>query len=75
MNPPLLLLLLLLSAHHRQVIIITGSGDMAFAAGADIKEMSEMSSFEGHAFGRTGQRVMLFIEKMKKPVIAATADS
>ncbi|MDD5286742.1 MAG: enoyl-CoA hydratase-related protein [Desulfuromonadaceae bacterium] len=54
-----------------KVVVITGAGEKAFVAGADIKEMSEMSSFEGHAFGRTGQRVMLFIEKMKKPVIAA----
>jgi enoyl-CoA hydratase len=54
-----------------KVVIITGAGEKAFVAGADIKEMSEMSSFEGHNFARTGQRVMLFIEKMKKPVIAA----
>jgi len=54
-----------------KVVVITGAGEKAFVAGADIKEMSEMSSFEGHTFGRTGQRVMLFIEKMKKPVIAA----
>lgn len=54
-----------------KVVVITGAGEKAFVAGADIKEMSEMSAFEGHAFGRTGQRVMLLIEKMKKPVIAA----
>lgn len=54
-----------------KVVIITGAGEKAFVAGADIKEMSEMSSIEGHVFGRTGQRVMLLIEKMKKPVIAA----
>lgn len=54
-----------------KVVIITGAGEKAFVAGADIKEMSEMSSFEGHAFSRIGQRVMLFIENMKKPVIAA----
>jgi len=54
-----------------KVVIITGAGEKAFVAGADIKEMTEMSAFEGHAFGRTGQRVMLLIEKMKKPVIAA----
>lgn len=54
-----------------KVVVITGAGEKAFVAGADIKEMSEMSSFEGHAFSRIGQRVMLFIENMKKPVIAA----
>lgn len=54
-----------------KVVVITGAGEKAFVAGADIKEMSEMTAFEGHAFGRTGQRVMLLIEQMKKPVIAA----
>lgn len=54
-----------------QVVIITGAGDKAFVAGADIKEMAEMNSFEGHRFALKGQRVMLFIEKMTKPVIAA----
>ena len=54
-----------------KVVVITGAGEKAFVAGADIKEMSELSSFAAHAFMRTGQRVMLFIEKMKKPVIAA----
>ncbi len=54
-----------------KAVIITGAGEKAFVAGADIKEMAEMSSFAAHAFMRAGQRVMLSIEKMKKPVIAA----
>jgi enoyl-CoA hydratase len=54
-----------------KVVILTGAGEKAFVAGADIKEMAHMSSFAAHAFMRTGQRVMLSIEKMKKPVIAA----
>jgi enoyl-CoA hydratase len=54
-----------------QVVIITGAGEKAFVAGADIKEMAAMSSFEGHQFALKGQRVMLLIEKMSKPVIAA----
>jgi enoyl-CoA hydratase len=54
-----------------QVVIITGAGEKAFVAGADIKEMAAMSSFEGHQFALKGQRVMLLIEKMTKPVIAA----
>ena len=54
-----------------KVAVITGAGEKAFVAGADIKEMSNLSSFTAHAFMRAGQRVMLFIEKMKKPVIAA----
>lgn len=52
-------------------VIITGAGEKAFVAGADIKEMSGMSSHEGHQFGLKGQRVMMLIEKMTKPVIAA----
>lgn len=54
-----------------QVVIITGAGDKAFVAGADIKEMAAMSSHQGHQFALQGQRVMLLIEKMTKPVIAA----
>ena len=54
-----------------RVVVITGAGSKAFVAGADIKEMAAMTSFEGHQFALKGQRVMLFIEKMTKPVIAA----
>src|SRR5512138_675523 len=54
-----------------KVVVLTGAGEKAFVAGADIKEMSEMNSFEGHQFGLKGQRVMMLIEKMTKPVIAA----
>jgi enoyl-CoA hydratase len=54
-----------------KVIIITGAGEKAFVAGADIKEMSKLSSFEAHDFARRGQRLMLLINKIRKPVIAA----
>ena len=54
-----------------KVVVLTGAGEKAFVAGADIKEMSAMNSYEGHQFGLKGQRVMLLIEKMTKPVIAA----
>ncbi len=54
-----------------QAVVLTGAGGKAFVAGADIKEMTEMNAFEGHAFGLRGQRTMLCIEKMKTPVIAA----
>lgn len=54
-----------------QVVVITGAGDKAFVAGADIKEMAAMTAYQGHRFSLQGQRLMLFIEKMKKPVIAA----
>lgn len=58
-------------ADEVKVVVITGAGEKAFVAGADIKEMSSMNSFEGHQFGLKGQRVMMLIEKMTKPVIAA----
>ena len=51
-------------------VILTGAGEKAFVAGADIKEMADMDSFQAHAFGQKGQRVMLSIEKMRKPAIA-----
>jgi enoyl-CoA hydratase len=54
-----------------KVVVITGAGEKAFVAGADIKEMAAMTAFEGHVFALKGQRVMLAIEKMRKPVIAA----
>ncbi|HBG07796.1 MAG: enoyl-CoA hydratase [Geobacteraceae bacterium GWC2_58_44] len=54
-----------------QVVIITGAGEKAFVAGADIKEMAAMTSYQGHQFALQGQRLMLFMEKMTKPVIAA----
>jgi enoyl-CoA hydratase len=54
-----------------KVVVITGAGEKAFVAGADIKEMAAMSALEGHQFALKGQRVLLAIEKMKKPVIAA----
>ena len=54
-----------------RVVVLTGAGEKAFVAGADIKEMAAMSAHEGHQFGRKGQHVMMAMEKMKKPVIAA----
>ena len=54
-----------------KAVVLTGAGEKAFVAGADIKEMSIMTAYEGHQFGLMGQRVMMLIEKMTKPVIAA----
>jgi enoyl-CoA hydratase len=52
-------------------IVLTGAGEKAFVAGADIKEMADISAFTAHDFARRGQRLMLLINKMRKPVIAA----
>jgi enoyl-CoA hydratase len=54
-----------------KAVVMTGAGEKAFVAGADIKEMSELSAFEAHDFARKGQRLMLLMRKMRKPVIAA----
>jgi enoyl-CoA hydratase len=54
-----------------KVVVLTGAGEKAFVAGADIKEMAGMNPFEGQAFALKGQRVMLAMEQMRKPVIAA----
>ena len=53
------------------VIIISGSGEKAFIAGADIKKMQKMSSEEALVFGKSGQQLTLAIENSSKPVIAA----
>jgi enoyl-CoA hydratase len=54
-----------------KVVVLTGAGEKAFVAGADIKEMATMSPPQAHQFALMGQRVLLALEKMKKPVIAA----
>ena len=53
------------------VIILTGSGDKAFIAGADIKIMQPMNPEEALVFGKAGQKLTVTIENSSKPVIAA----
>ena len=52
-------------------IIITGSGDKAFIAGADIKLMEKLDKKGGKEFGELGQKVTNIIEESPIPVIAA----
>ena len=52
-------------------LIITGSGDKAFVAGADIKEMSAVDKSSGIDFAAKGQQVFQAIEDCPIPVIAA----
>ena len=54
-----------------KVIILTGSGDRAFVAGADIVEMSSFDSEEALRFAEQGHALMSAIEQSRKPVIAA----
>ncbi len=53
------------------VIILTGSGDKAFVAGADISELNNLDEQKAKMFSEKGQKVFSRIEKMEKPVIAA----
>jgi len=53
------------------VIVITGTGEKAFVAGADIKSMQKMSGREALEFSREGQEMTMVIENSPKPVIAA----
>jgi enoyl-CoA hydratase len=52
-------------------VIITGAGEKAFIAGADISEISAIAAIEAAAFTRSGQAVLDLIENLGKPVIAA----
>ncbi|MCC6138421.1 MAG: enoyl-CoA hydratase/isomerase family protein [Bdellovibrionaceae bacterium] len=52
-------------------LIITGSGEKAFVAGADIKEMNGINSKEAQIFAERGQAVFSKIESLYCPVIAA----
>ncbi len=53
------------------VAIITGSGEKAFVAGADIKELNKMNVVSGEEMSVKGQGVFNQIENLGKPVIAA----
>ena len=52
-------------------VVITGAGEKAFAAGADISEFAGMESLDAHRFAARGQAVFTSIENTPKPVVAA----
>ena len=52
-------------------VILTGAGEKAFVAGADIKELALMTPISGKFVSEQGQSVFLAIERFPKPVIAA----
>ena len=52
-------------------VILTGAGDKAFIAGADISELAKVTAFEAEQSSRFGQEVLDLIENLGKPVIAA----
>ncbi|HXV50700.1 MAG TPA: enoyl-CoA hydratase-related protein [Nitrosopumilaceae archaeon] len=60
-----------LEKDQSKVIIITGAGQKAFSAGADIEYMSKIGSTEAEKYALRGHEVLNKIEKIEKPVIAA----
>src|SRR6201982_2943040 len=52
-------------------VILTGAGDKAFIAGADISELANVSAVEAEVSSTFGQEVLNVIEHLGKPVIAA----
>lgn len=54
-----------------KVVILTGSGEKAFVAGADISEMADLDSVESYKFAKRGQETFSLIENSNKFYIAA----
>lgn len=52
-------------------VILTGAGDKAFIAGADISELAHVDAYDAQESSRFGQDVLSLIENLGKPVIAA----
>jgi len=52
------------------VLVVTGAGEKAFVAGADINELAKQTPVEGAAYARVGQAVLDRLETMGKPSIA-----
>lgn len=53
-----------------QGVILTGAGEKAFVAGADIKELSSLNELTGRMASQKGQQIFQSIEDTRKPVIA-----
>src|SRR5690606_34465419 len=60
-----------LQSSNLKGLILTGEGEKAFIAGADIAEMKPMSNEEAKAFSELGQQVTLLLESLPFPTIAA----
>lgn len=54
-----------------KLVILTGAGEKAFVAGADISEMQPLDAVTGRQFARLGHQLGALIEDLSKPVIAA----
>jgi enoyl-CoA hydratase len=54
-----------------RALVVTGAGEKAFSAGADIAAMAAMSGADGHAYSRLGHDVLARLEALAIPVVAA----
>ena len=54
-----------------RVVIVTGEGEKAFVAGADIVEMKDLGALEASAFSMRGHETMSTLENLSKPTLAA----
>lgn len=54
-----------------EAVIVTGAGEKAFVAGADIKELSKLDNRSGRMASQKGQQIFQLIEDTRKPVVAA----
>ena len=60
-----------LSFEDAKMLVITGSGEKAFVAGADIKEMTSMNEDQAMQFAKRGQSIFHELNLLKIPVVAA----
>lgn len=54
-----------------KAVIVTGGGEKAFVAGADINELAQKNPFTGKETSERGQQILMRIERFPKPVVAA----
>ncbi|MGB9684660.1 MAG: enoyl-CoA hydratase/isomerase family protein [Candidatus Bathyarchaeales archaeon] len=56
---------------NTRVVVLTGAGEKAFSAGADIKAMKGMNALKARALSQMGEKICTALENLEKPVIAA----
>src|SRR5260370_26697314 len=54
-----------------RAVVVTGAGEKAFVAGADIRELAELSPYDARAFALRGQAAFRQLETCAKPSVAA----
>jgi enoyl-CoA hydratase/carnithine racemase len=59
------------SDENVRVVVVTGAGEKAFSAGADIKAMAGMTALKARELSLMGENLCLALENLEKPVVAA----